>query len=378
MSNMKPLFQKPISMIMGICLLWLIIHRYFTHLSNIKVESTYLKNGVWKTKDETTIQISETLTGYPGHFELRSRFLFADKSPHNIGIATQVSFDKFDRIKEMSSHWNGPISCSVLCFGDIKQVEEDILKAIETWPPRSEPITFHIVIEERNDDPYPTNIMRNFAMNHARTDYVLILDADFVPNPNAWESILVWLEKRDGILALDSKRAFIVPAFECIPSGDQESIPVEDLPRTKENLIKDLSEGWIQPFHLESWPRGHSPTNFGKWYSASKPYGIIWEPRFEPYVIVNRNEVPQFWEGFVGFGYNKLSFIMELHIAGYHFHVLPDVFIIHRTFADEGQRKISDEMRKEYTDEFRPYLRVHYHKKYIEDIECIYHGGKYC
>ena len=378
MSKTMPLNPKSSSIILGICLLWLIIYIYFVHISNIKFESVHLKNGVWKTTDQASIQLSDTLTGYPGHLEMRSRFLFGTKSSHNVGIATQVSFDKFDTIREMSSHWNGPISCSVLCFGDIRQVEEDIKKAIETWPQRSEPVTFHIVIQERNDDPYPVNIMRNFAMNHSSTDYVLILDADFVPNPDAWERILVWLEQRDGMVALDSKSAFIVPAFECVARGDQEPVSIEDLPQTKEILMQTLLEGWIQPFHFKSWPRGHTPTNFGKWYLASKPYGIIWEPRFEPYVIVNRHDVPQFWENFVGFGYNKLSFIMELNIAGFHFHVLPDVYIIHRTFAEELPRMISDEMQKEYTDEFRPHLRTKYHRRYIEDIECIHNYGRYC
>lgn len=53
-----------------------------------------------------------------------------------------------------------------------------------------------------------------------------------------------------------------------------------------------------------------------------------WENDFEPYIVVTKN-VARYDERFVGFGWNKVSHIMELHVRGYRFHVLPDLFIIH-------------------------------------------------
>lgn len=59
------------------------------------------------------------------------------------------------------------------------------------------------------------------------------------------------------------------------------------------------------------WPKGHAPTNYAKWRTATTPYKVEWEPDFEPYVVVRR-DCPEYDQRFVGFGWNKVSHIMEL------------------------------------------------------------------
>lgn len=41
------------------------------------------------------------------------------------------------------------------------------------------------------------------------------------------------------------------------------------------------------------------------------PYRVEWQPDFEPYVVVRR-DCPKYDQRFVGFGWNKVSHIMEL------------------------------------------------------------------
>lgn len=41
------------------------------------------------------------------------------------------------------------------------------------------------------------------------------------------------------------------------------------------------------------------------------PYRVAWQPDFEPYVVVRR-DCPKYDQRFVGFGWNKVSHIMEL------------------------------------------------------------------
>ena len=53
-----------------------------------------------------------------------------------------------------------------------------------------------------------------------------------------------------------------------------------------------------------------------------------WKDDFEPYIVVMK-KVARYDERFVGFGWNKVSHIMELHVRGYRFLVLPNLFIIH-------------------------------------------------
>lgn len=53
------------------------------------------------------------------------------------------------------------------------------------------------------------------------------------------------------------------------------------------------------------WQKGHAPTNFAKWRTATTPYRVAWEANFEPYVVVKR-DVPEYDRRFVGFGWNKV------------------------------------------------------------------------
>ncbi|KAL8614336.1 Xylosyl- and glucuronyltransferase LARGE2s [Nucella lapillus] len=59
---------------------------------------------------------------------------------------------------------------------------------------------------------------------------------------------------------------------------------------------------------------------------------VAWEHDFEPYVVVHR-DIPRFDQRFLGFGWNKVSHIMELDAQGYEFVVLPNAFIIHMPHA---------------------------------------------
>lgn len=61
-------------------------------------------------------------------------------------------------------------------------------------------------------------------------------------------------------------------------------------------------------------------------------FQVLWEPDYEPYVVV-RKDIPEYDTRFVGFGWNKVSHIMELEAQGYDFIVLPNAFIIHMPHA---------------------------------------------
>lgn len=65
----------------------------------------------------------------------------------------------------------------------------------------------------------------------------------------------------------------------------------------------------IGRYHV--WTKGHAPTNYAKWRTATTPYKVEWEADFEPYVVVRR-DCPEYDQRFVGFGWNKVSHIMEL------------------------------------------------------------------
>ena len=57
-----------------------------------------------------------------------------------------------------------------------------------------------------------------------------------------------------------------------------------------------------------------------------------WEPDFEPYLVMAKDNILLYDERFVGFGWNKVSYVMELAARETEFVVLPNVFIIHSKF----------------------------------------------
>lgn len=59
---------------------------------------------------------------------------------------------------------------------------------------------------------------------------------------------------------------------------------------------------------------------------------VSWEPDFEPYIVVRR-EIPEYDLRFAGFGWNKVSHIMELEAEGYQFIVLPNAYVVHMPHA---------------------------------------------
>ena len=344
---------------------------YFFGSSN-NVKAVGLSQGLrlqkpYDTKKENYVKLSDTLDGYVAMYKIRSENVVP-----KVSATVQVSWNKIATVKVMSERWDGPISCSVLYEGDKKSMEKDMQALVDSWPKRAQPIVFHMVLQKAKTekDMYPINIMRNFSMEHAQTDIVFIIDADFVPSKDAWEKLLTWIYERDGIMALKQKNALVVPAFE-YKLQNRDVIPLEELPSTKEKLLQRLdSDDLIKPFHIEYFSKGHKPTDYNKWYKGIAPYEARWEPRYEPYVVVDRNRAPRFWENFVGFGYNKLSFIMELHMDGFKFHVIPDVFLIHRNHPGREERRSDTRMQIEYTERFRSYLKQKYNREYIWDFDC--------
>uniref|UniRef100_A0ACB8FP18 LARGE xylosyl- and glucuronyltransferase 1 n=1 Tax=Sphaerodactylus townsendi TaxID=933632 RepID=A0ACB8FP18_9SAUR len=153
-----------------------------------------------------------------------------------------------------------------------------------------------------------------------RQSLILLSPNRSILNPvdNSWEEVV-----RKSVVQLDlanTKKALIVPAFETLRYR-------LSFPKSKAELLSMLDMGTLFTFRFINsrefmselrvdtryhvWTKGHAPTNFAKWRTATTPYRVEWEADFEPYVVV-RQDCPEYDRRFVGFGWNKVAHIMEL------------------------------------------------------------------
>lgn len=281
--------------------------------------------------------------------------------PNDVTLVAQLSMDRLQMVEALCKHWEGPISFALyMSDAEAQQflsyaLDSDILKDRKN-------VGYHVVYKDGQF--YPVNFLRNVALQQVRTPYVFLTDIDFLPMSGLYEYL-----KRSISTNMDSadarKRALVVPAFET------QRYRLK-FPKSKAELLTMLDMGTLFTFRYHVWTKGHAPTNYAKWRTATTPYKVNWEADFEPYVVVRR-DVAEYDRRFVGFGWNKVSHSMELYAQGYEFVVLPNAFIIHTPHApsfDIAKFRSSPQYRKclkIFKNEFVTDLSRRYGKKFSVD-----------
>lgn len=232
----------------------------------------------------------------------------------DVTLISQLSMDRLQMLEPLCRYWTGPMSVAVYA-SDVEAIKlMNYVNSYSCFKHRND-IALHIVYSD-SGFYYPVNYLRNIALDHLVTKYAFLLDIDFLPMIDLHD----YLVEAIHVLGAE-KRALIVPAFE-------SHLYRLEIPANKTELLKMLDTQSIQPFRINEWPQGHASTNYNHWNKAIRPYRINWATDFEPYVVLQK-PFPKYDNRFVGFGWNKVSHVMELNYAGYEFVVLPDAFIIH-------------------------------------------------
>ncbi|KAK5613643.1 LARGE xylosyl- and glucuronyltransferase 2 [Crenichthys baileyi] len=237
----------------------------------------------------------------------------------DVTLVAQLSMDRLQMLEAICKHWEGPISLALYMSDAEAQQFLRYAQASEVLKNRKN-VGYHIVYKEGQF--YPVNLVRNVALRNANTPYVFLTDVDFLPMYGLYDYL------RKSIVQLDmahTKKALVVPAFETLRYR-------LSFPKSKAELLSMLDMGTLYTFRYHVWPKGHAPTNYAKWRTATTPYKVEWESDFEPYVVVRR-DCPEYDQRFVGFGWNKVSHIMELDAQEYDLMVLPNAFMIHMPHA---------------------------------------------
>ncbi|KAK9875654.1 hypothetical protein WA026_009451 [Henosepilachna vigintioctopunctata] len=237
---------------------------------------------------------------------------------YDVTFAAQLSFDRIQMIEELAKYWEGPISLALYITDPELERVNDFIEASEVLQDRTN-IAYHAVF--RDGEYYPINLLRNVGLQNIETPYVFLADIDFYPMKDLYDV----LRRHIKTIKDMDKKALVIPAFETQRYRSR-------IPKNKRQLLSMLATKNIMPFRHDVWAVGHSPTNYTRWKTAANYYNVEWKPDFEPYIVV-KSTVVGYDPTFMGFGWNKVSHIMELNAQGYEFVVLPDAFIVHKAHA---------------------------------------------
>ena len=81
------------------------------------------------------------------------------------------------------------------------------------------------------------------------------------------DNLVLYVELRVKIRLFTFVQALVVPAFET----QRYRIT---FPRSKADLLRMLDMGSLFTFRYHVWPKGHAPTNYTKWRTATSPYKV--------------------------------------------------------------------------------------------------------
>jgi hypothetical protein len=195
---------------------------------------------------------------------------------------------------------SGPISVTIHVSNNAPtrtELLESLHELYISSPYMSAYVDVHLVIDNFDRQ---FNMWRNVARYFARTDYIMMLDVDFVICTDFRQRILHSPQVLDKLESGHS--AFVVPAFEYVKQSDGRD--TTQFPDTKKQLLELVQEGKIGMFH-PGWVPGHGSTNYTRYYEAQP--GEVYKVNqytyaYEPYVIFKKEGTPYCDERFIGYG----------------------------------------------------------------------------
>jgi hypothetical protein len=239
------------------------------------------------------------------------------------GITLAMHLDKgrlASIVKEIAPRWPGPIVLSIFAQD---QGEVDWIEGTMKWIEGTERIRYSVFMyhDAMNVSSYPVNVMRNHALQQVRTELVVLLDGDFVPDASLYARFSPMNPTYAASLeATNDGQVLVVPCFFQM----NRFAPV---PANKTALFNDTTVGG------PSDPRGrphHGVTDYAKWRTATSDYLVDYQFFYEPYFVQATRHTPFWDERFVYYGFDKVVYMYVLDRLGFRFKVLADHFVVHK------------------------------------------------
>ncbi|ETO17545.1 hypothetical protein RFI_19779 [Reticulomyxa filosa] len=220
---------------------------------------------------------------------------------------------------------------------------------------------------------YPINTLRNIALSMCRSDYVFLVDVDFIPSANLHNNVMksrffgkYFLRRNESrnitlisnsnsssvsassFLRRQDNVALVLPAFELIDSVVKN---VHIRPQGSKSVVWNMSDDhsipqepadlWLlfrkeqaRPFHGQICK--HWYFFFIEWMNSilwseykSEYYAVEYDKNYEPYIITKRKGLRKYDERFRGYGLNKVIHIKMLaKLDFFRFFVYGNGFVI--------------------------------------------------
>lgn len=243
----------------------------------------------------------------------------------SLTLAVPLTADRALRLETLSRAYGGGITAAVVVNDEMEMGHFLSIWAHKAWLHRHVNVTF---IRRYNEDDVAShkqsvlgiNLIRNIAVSLARTQYVAMLDVDMIPARKEFECL-----RRDASVSLrgvlPNGRKHVLAMAVLLP--DIHVRQVENKEEARDGL---LSHSLF--FYCVASQRG---TKIRQWFGTER--SNVRSSRFladyEPYVVARRDEYPAYDERFVGYGFNKIAWLMQAEAAGWKTVVTSDLFVSH-------------------------------------------------
>ncbi|XP_059484573.1 beta-1,4-glucuronyltransferase 1-like [Neocloeon triangulifer] len=313
----------------------------------------------------------------------------------DISLVTQCSSHHLRETIKLASRWQGPISVAIFseihdlgstlwdiarlrfCHSSVRQnvsfqLVSPLGAAIHRTPILPTDAVGHCNFENgpsgrknyaRTQVPYPVNLLRNVARKAAQTEFVFVVDVDMLPSARLREMFLAFASRAKLFKESqqDDKTVYVVPTFE-LRSGS-------DVPESKQQLLTLAEEGSVRPFYFELCWKCQMHTDYEAWQKEPPKqnlvpiFEVLWKDPWEPFYI-SRNSAPFYDERFKQYGFNRISQVCELHVAGFKYSILDNAFLVHDGFKTatsfHEQKDADQETNRNLFRQFKTELKDRY------------------
>nr|CAB3224894.1 beta-1,4-glucuronyltransferase 1-like [Phallusia mammillata] len=257
-----------------------------------------------------------------------------------------------------------PVLKSDLKLGVLSQETKKLVDS----PPYGEDICkrFDHLFESSETNSYPVNLIRNIAMDGARTRFVLNSDVTFLPSKGACNELKEFLNTQfSDFETFDTppKRAFVLPVYEI-----DAKLGLDSTSLTKQQLLSLWSRQKARPYLESACQDCHKNTDHSRWQeqkAQNAVYLVQWSHPYEPYFVAMREALPRFDERFESRGHDRLSQTCEMFMSDWEFYVLGTSFLVHPGFVQSHSNLEIDSLHQmsQAADQYNDFIKL-MNKKY--------------